>query len=96
VKALVYIAAMAPEEAKPSANCYTSSTHASAPALVPTKAGFSDVGRWFRQKQSLPRSRRRNGCDGGHAEAIAVSCLGRRYKPAWRRSFLVFVAERDE
>ena len=56
VKALVYIAAMAPDEGEPSANCYTEQHRMRARRrLCPTKTGFSGCRQMVSPKQSLRR-----------------------------------------
>jgi len=70
VKALVYIAAMAPDEGEPSANCYTEHTACERAGACARRRRVSlDVGRWFRQSSRSGESRRGRCCDGGDAEA---------------------------
>ena len=99
VKALVYIAAMAPDEGKTVGQLlHRAAPHASAPALVPDEDGFLWMSADGFAKAVAPES------PAGDAavmvatqKPIAVSCLGEKMtKPAWRKKPSWFlVAERD-
>jgi len=77
VKALVYIAAMAPDEGEPSANCYTEQHRMRARRPLCRRRRVSlDAGRWFRQSSRSRESCRRRCCDGGDAEADCCQLSG--------------------
>ena len=99
VKALVYIAAMAPDEGETVGQLlHRAASHPSAPALVPDEDGFL----WMPPKGFADAVAHESPLENAAVMAaaqkpIAVICLGERMtKPAWREKPSWFlVAERD-
>jgi pimeloyl-ACP methyl ester carboxylesterase len=99
VKALVYIAAMAPDEGETVGELlHRAGPHASAPALVPDEDGFLWMSADGFAKAVAPESPAGDAAVmAATQKPIAVSCLGEKMtKPAWREKPSWFlVAERD-
>ena len=99
VKALVYIAAMAPDEGETVGQLlHRAAPHASAPALVPDEDGFLWMSADGFAKAVAPESPAGDtAVMAATQKPIAVSCLAEKMtKPAWREKPSWFlVAERD-